>query len=246
MKNKHHTLILAHRGANRAAYENTQVAFERARSMGVDGYETDIQLTKDEVAVLWHDRNLHKLGQAELCIDDLSYDELSALAKQEDIAILSLAGFWQEFSNHQYLVLEVKNRSWEPVVRHQLKMQQTIGLASSVNFHKIWVSSFSLNSLIYAYEINSSCPLVYNLEPEQLPTEIIGVADQYSFLTGFCLPIESLSRELVHELKKRNKLLAVYTCNTTDEVQLALNLELDILISDVPDFALAVRRQYAA
>ena len=47
--------IIAHRGANREAPENTLAAFERALDAGVDGIELDIQYTLDDVPVVHHD-----------------------------------------------------------------------------------------------------------------------------------------------------------------------------------------------
>lgn len=67
------TLIYAHRGANREAAENTHTAFELALNHAVDGIETDIQLSLDEVAVLWHDDDLHKLDLPDLHIEDFTF-----------------------------------------------------------------------------------------------------------------------------------------------------------------------------
>ena len=46
--------IIAHRGANRLAPQNTMPAFETAVNMGVDGFETDVHLTSDGEIVLCH------------------------------------------------------------------------------------------------------------------------------------------------------------------------------------------------
>jgi glycerophosphoryl diester phosphodiesterase len=79
MKPPRQTLIFAHRGANREAAENTRAAFDRALTYPIDGMETDIQLSRDAVAVLWHDRFLGKLGHPEKHIDDFDYDQLQAM-----------------------------------------------------------------------------------------------------------------------------------------------------------------------
>ena len=49
------TLIYAHRGARKEAAENTRSAFDKALVYAIDGIETDIQLSRDGVTVLWHD-----------------------------------------------------------------------------------------------------------------------------------------------------------------------------------------------
>lgn len=50
--------IIAHRGANREAPENTMAAFQRALALGVQGIELDVQLTRDGVPVVHHDPRL--------------------------------------------------------------------------------------------------------------------------------------------------------------------------------------------
>ena len=71
----HRTLIFAHRGANKEAAENTRTAFEKALRYPIDGIETDVQLSRDEVPVLWHDRFLDKIGLPGKRIDDFDFAE---------------------------------------------------------------------------------------------------------------------------------------------------------------------------
>ena len=47
--------IIAHRGANREAPENTLTAFKRALDAGAQGIELDVHLTSDGHAVVHHD-----------------------------------------------------------------------------------------------------------------------------------------------------------------------------------------------
>lgn len=50
--------VIAHRGASAEAPENTLPAFERALALGVVEVELDVQLSRDGVPVLFHDRTL--------------------------------------------------------------------------------------------------------------------------------------------------------------------------------------------
>lgn len=51
----HRILNLGHRGASHDAPQNTLAAFRLANEYGADGYELDVQLTKDGVPVVIHD-----------------------------------------------------------------------------------------------------------------------------------------------------------------------------------------------
>lgn len=64
--------IIAHRGANREAPENTIPAFERALEIGTHGIELDVRLTRDGVPVVHHDAALSDGGM----IDELDLTDV--------------------------------------------------------------------------------------------------------------------------------------------------------------------------
>jgi len=52
--------VFAHRGGAALAPENTLAAFERGLSLGADGIELDVHLSRDGVVVVHHDRTLDR------------------------------------------------------------------------------------------------------------------------------------------------------------------------------------------
>lgn len=75
-------VFYAHRGLHNLAEgvpENTMAAFERAVEAGV-GIEMDIQLTKDEQVVVFHDFDLKRVCCADGQVSDYTYEELSRLS----------------------------------------------------------------------------------------------------------------------------------------------------------------------
>ena len=243
-----HTLIFAHRGANKEAAENTRAAFDRALEYRIDGIETDVQLSRDDIAVLWHDRFLAKLGLPLKHIDDFDLVQLQAMnfaahylpgAKPE--GIMSLKEFLDAYRNRCRLLLEIKNRDWEPASRHEIKVRQTLDLAGAARGDTIIASSFNLDSLVYARHYRPGFPLVYNFETDQTREDAVRVLDEQPFLHGLCLPIKSLDEPMVKLLRDQGKSIAVYTCNSDAEIDKALDFDVDILISDVPQVALKMR-----
>ncbi|GIT43944.1 MAG: hypothetical protein Ct9H300mP11_18800 [Chloroflexota bacterium] len=53
-------LVIAHRGDNTNAPENTISAFKKALDLGADGIELDVRLTKDGKLVVIHDRTVDR------------------------------------------------------------------------------------------------------------------------------------------------------------------------------------------
>jgi glycerophosphoryl diester phosphodiesterase len=242
------SLIFAHRGANKEAAENTRSAFDKALEYSIDGIETDVQLSRDEVAVLWHDRFLGKVGLPLKRIDDFEHSQLQAMnfaahfssaAKPE--GIMSLKEFIDAYRKRCRLLLEIKNRDWEKSSRHEMKVRQTLEMSGAAQGDAIMVSSFNLSSLVYAHQCAPNFPLVYNFETDQTLADAQRVLAEQSFLHGLCLPIKSLEEAIVKLLRDHGKSIAVYTCNTDAEISKALGLGVDILISDVPQKALQLR-----
>ena len=241
-------LIFAHRGANRVAAENTRSAFDRALEYAVDGIETDVQLSRDEVAVLWHDRFLGKVGLPDKHVDDFDYAQLQAMnfaghfsSEAAPESLMTLQAFLDAYRKRCHLLIEIKNREWEHADRHEIKVLKTMDLVWPANGDSIIVSSFNLDSLVYANQCAPDFPLVYNFEPEQTIKDAHHILSTQSFLHGLCLPIASLDEAMVKMLRDLDKCIAVYTCNSDAEIGKALELGVDILISDVPQKALQMR-----
>ena len=239
--------IYAHRGARQESADNTRQSFDKAIKYSIDGIETDVQLTLDEISVLYHDRFLEKLGYPDKRIDDFSYEELEQInfaayfegAERE--GVLSLNEFVEQYRKHCKLQIEIKNRDWEDIQRHQIKIEQCLKILGTSKNMDVFISSFNLNCLQYANQIGTEIPLVFAIRETQQIAEIINTVNRNNFLAGICHPIETLEKELVLFLNNQNKLLVTYTCNSDEEIQKALDLQVDILITDDPEKSLKMR-----
>lgn len=248
MNRAQRSLIFAHRGANKEAAENTRSAFDRALDYAIDGMETDVQLSRDEVAVLWHDRFLNKLGLSGKHIDDFDYAQLQAMnfaahftTGNKAEGIMTLQQFLDAYRKRCRLLIEIKNREWEPISRHEIKIRQTLKMIGASAGDAIMVSSFNLASLVYAQQRSPGFPLIYNFEDGQTIADAQHVLAAHPFLHGLCLPIATLDNDMVKLLRDHGKCIAVYTCNSDEEINKALQLKVDILISDLPQKALHMR-----
>lgn len=248
MVNPCRTFIFAHRGANREAAENTRSAFEKALEYQIDGMETDIQLSRDEVPVLWHDRFLDKLGLPDKHIDDFDCAQLRAMnfaahfsAASRPEGVVCLQEFLAAYRTRCRLLLEIKNREWEEPARRQIKVRQTLEIIGAPVGDHILISSFDPGSLVYAHRIAPQFPLVLNLEPERDAGFARGMLAEQPFLYGLCAHIGSLDESMVGAAREQGKRIAAYTCNSDAEIGRALDLGVDILISDAPKEALEKR-----
>jgi len=72
-------LVYAHRGGSALRPENTILAFDHGLSLGADGLEFDVHLSRDGVVVVHHDRTLDRTTSGSGPLAALTADELSRL-----------------------------------------------------------------------------------------------------------------------------------------------------------------------
>ena len=71
-------VIFAHRGASSHAPENTLAAFQLAIDQGAEAIELDVQLTRDQEVVVFHDVHLDRTTNGSGKVKDLTLSELKS------------------------------------------------------------------------------------------------------------------------------------------------------------------------
>lgn len=74
-----HPIILAHRGGAHLEPEHTMLAFEKSAQLGVDGFEIDIRLTKDEEIIVFHDATVDRTTNGCGLVAAMTLAEINAL-----------------------------------------------------------------------------------------------------------------------------------------------------------------------
>lgn len=72
-------VAIAHRGGSALRPENTLPAFDHAVSLGVDGLECDVQLSRDGEVVIIHDPTVNRTTDGTGAVGDFTADELARL-----------------------------------------------------------------------------------------------------------------------------------------------------------------------
>jgi len=144
----------AHRGASSYRPENTLCAFYLGWQMGANGIETDVQLTKDGILVLFHDDTLERIAGRQERICDLTWNELRLIDagghKGEQFAGELIPTF-EEFLHHfgykgLHLAIEIKQPGIEQDVIEMLRRYGCID-------EHIVITSFSWDSVVAIRQI---------------------------------------------------------------------------------------------
>ena len=118
-------ITYAHRGASTYCPENTAMSFYTGLYMGANGIETDVQLTKDGVPVLFHDDTLNRVMGVDGRLEDYTYDQLRTFPichNGKVDYILTLEEFFHFFSKQNItFAIELKGKNTEEAVSDMIR-----------------------------------------------------------------------------------------------------------------------------
>jgi glycerophosphoryl diester phosphodiesterase len=233
--------IIAHRGASRDCPENTLAAFDEALRQGADGIELDVQFTRDEVPVVYHDKTLTRAGGGRRRVAGLSFRELRELdaaarfeGRTRRQRIPSLEEVLARYGRKTLLLVEIKTR--EGLTGHKRHIQLAQATASLLEQMRLeqrtLLLSFSPQVLGACAETAPRVGRVLNLRPPRRLTAAL--SRRLPDLFALCADIRMLTPAFARALHRAKRPLLTYTCNTKMAVERALNAGAAGVISDRP------------
>ena len=133
-------LVFAHRTCPLQEAENSLAGIERAGSVGADGVEIDVRLTRDGVPVLVHDRTMWRIGRWPLPTRWTSFARLRRIARRDDgLQIPAFAEALSALPSGVRLVIDLKDpRAVMPTIdeirRHFVQKSRRFGEHRSCHF----------------------------------------------------------------------------------------------------------------
>jgi glycerophosphoryl diester phosphodiesterase len=225
--------IYAHRGASHDFPEMTMVAYENAVKQGADGFECDLRLTKDGVAVLWHDADLKRRANNEAVVHESTYTQLAAIYPQ----IVTLDQFIDfGITEKKSLLLETKHPvpSRTEIENHVVQKLHKEAKRIEKAGIDITVMSFSWFAVERVKQIDKSIALTYLIR-ETTPRLSVRYTSAHSIGPG----IAQLRKKpaLAQQIKSAGKKLNVWTVDEPSDIILCRHLGVDNLITNRPAFA---------
>ena len=245
MKNAEYIpLCIGHRGASAIAPENTEAAFTHAINAEADGLELDIQLTKDQIPVIFHDKTLKRIIGIQKRISDYSYSELREMDfgswfsdEFAGAGLLSLQRFLQDFGTATKLFVEIKSREHDRAdgISEMLTRTTLAVLNNAIpeeHIDNIFIMSFDPEVIDLAYKINPKWKYV-QLCHEGEPFEL---NHKKTKLHAYGLPVKNITPEMAKAVRRRKKKMLAYTCNTSAQLNALLEAKVEYIVSDKPDW----------
>lgn len=243
-------LILAHRGANKVAPQNTLPAFEKAIQFNSDGIETDVHLCKDGEIVICHNYTVDATSNGKGFIDEMTFSELRRLdfgsyfSKDfEGVTLPTLTELLNVVKNMTLINIEIKDPPKNnDLVKRVVDEVHKFGIENNTI-----ISCFNPECIKQVKDIDNNLKTALLYEEGELGNEIMtfGVAK-------FCKQLKAnaahphrdlITHKDIIELHNLNIAVNPWTINTREDIIKYTSWGCDALITDVPDFCRQVLKE---
>ena len=224
-------LIMAHRGYSSAAPENTIPAFQKAIDEGYTAAELDVQMTKDGVLVVMHDKNLKRTTGVDKNIWDVTYDEIKDLdagsffsKAYAGTTIPTLDEVLKLCKGNLWLNIEIKRTGHDEGIT-----QKVIDLILENDFrHQCDITSQDYDTIREVRELDPSILTAY--------TSVIGMGDIQNLEEADIISIQEAfaTYENISNLHRAGKRVFVWTVNEEDTMEKLVTLNVDAILTNNP------------
>lgn len=235
--------IFAHRGARVVAPENTLPAFATALEMGAAGIELDVHCSRDQQLVVIHNFSVNKTTNRRGAVSQYSVAQLAEMDAGSyfhpsfaGTRIPTLDQVFDLVGNRCLVNVEIKSNS--PTGGEEAAI-----LASMIQrrnlYEQVLVSSFNAITLIRLHAIDPKVQLgfLYYLPmPSYLLDAWFTSVMQPRALHPYHKLIDS---DLMTYARKKGCAVNTWTVNDLDEAKRLAALDVDVIMSDVPDQIMA-------
>lgn len=263
--NKRSPYIFAHRGGLKLAPEHTMAAFKKSHQLGIDGFEIDVRLTKDNEIVVFHDALVDRVSNGSGKVCDHTLADLRALdfgyhfkdingeypyRGCDDAKIVTLNELLDAFPD-MLINIDIKDKSQSsagklvPVLLYRL-------IHSKNAFHRVCVTSFEDEQTkrfnIYAKE---STAIGAGMKEVQRAYYAYNAGLKHTYqpaVDTFQIPVHYKGIPLNNEkfiqfLQKLNIAVGYWVINSIDEMEDLLQKGAHTIVTDRPDIAMHLIRE---
>jgi glycerophosphoryl diester phosphodiesterase len=238
-------LSIAHRGAAGITPENTKIAFLKALDLGADAIEFDVQLTQDDVCIVFHDESLERTTNGDGLVADTSWEVISKLdagswfaASFRNVEVPTLEEVLKTIGGRTTLNIELKpdKRRQEKLVRHVITAVARFDLFESVVF-----SSFDLGSVELLARLVPKARVGVLCLPDRVEK---AVAAAVRMKAETIHPhVGMVDQEFVNDAHARGWNVWAWTANEPGEIELLMALGVDGIFTDYPDRVVNPRKR---
>ncbi len=235
-------LVMAHRGFSGIAPENTMPAFEKAIDAGFTAAELDVQMTKDGVIVVLHDRNLKRVTGVNKNIWDVTYDEIKDLdagshfaSRYKGTPIPTLDEVLKLCHGKLFLNIEIKRTGHDDgIVEKVVKLIEENDYLDECDITSQDYSTLEevreCSNVLTAYTSVIGMGAIQKLDA----ADIISIQETFATFSN------------IEKIRNAGKRIFVWTVNEEDTLETLVSLNVDAIITNNPRMCQKVIDKYSS
>lgn len=219
---------IGHRGARGHAPENTLLSMRKALELGVDGFEFDVQISRDGEPVVIHDETLERTTDGSGNVNDYTLKELQALDAGQGEKIPSLHDVFEMVDKRCRLFIELKSELVTAPVADIIGFYAGKGW----DYDQMLACSFDHLQLVSLTVMDpdiKTCALMAGI-----PVNLAACAADAG-AWAFNPNVHHINQRLVDDAHERNLMVITWTANDSRDIARMKALGVDGIISDYPD-----------
>ena len=241
-------ILTGHRGAAGTAPENTLAAIKTGLKNKVDRIEIDVQQTKDGIVIVLHDESIDRTTNGKGMVKDMNYNEISQFYANKGFEdkfpsekIPTLEQVLETINKKAVLLIEIKEgyKLYPDIERNILKIIQKHNA-----FEWCIIQSFNDYVLDTVHALNSDIklhkllvgklpflPVIYDVDFKFKRIKDYDFIEEFGIYTTFC------TSSFIKKAHSSGKKVNVWTVREKKEYNQFINLGVDGIITDFPEFA---------
>ncbi len=200
---------IAHRGFSSKYVENTHQAFQEAINVGIDMIETDIQLSKDNKWMVYHDETMTRVTKVEKWVNQLIKDELT------EYGVLTLEEALEIIGGKVSVYLDIKGHP------SMLDLHSLFIILEKQN----WVRNDQIYVVAYDFRVTHNLLMLregYKFEGYKIgqigsPTIILS-NHWYTNLDLAAIPHELATREYIKNIRDQHPEIEIFVYTLNDKI----------------------------
>nr|WP_267908528.1 glycerophosphodiester phosphodiesterase [Listeria ivanovii] len=232
------TKIIAHRGDTMNAVENTVEAIESAAHAGADYSEIDIQETKDEKFVVFHDLTLRRLAGSSKRVADMTLKELQQIEVHSGT-------YSSKIATLEEIIATAKKNKIDLLIEVKLHGAESGDMVNNL------IALLKKEQVTDKYLVQSlNQPIMEKIEKTDptLKTGIIlalNIGNLPKTSADFIVLEDfSINKRLLTQAKRNEKMVFVWTVNKEKLMQMYLRKNIDGIITNYPAKAIQLRTTF--
>ena len=221
-----------HRGGDEVETENTIEAFEYSANLGFIFMETDVQATKDNHIVIFHDSTLKRMAGINKTISDLTLDDVRSIELKDGGRIPLLSEALESFPGLRFNI-DIKT---EDALVNSVKIVKDMNC-----LNRTCLASFSSARLNRIRKLAGPnvCTSSGQMDIFKMMCSSIGI--KFKKTQGHCAQIPRrqwgvpvLTNRFIQIARNENKLVHVWTIDDKQQMLNLIELGVDGLMTDKP------------